>query len=714
VALQATGTGITWYQNANKTGGKLLTNSNTYIPSVITTTTFHASQTVDECESSTSPAVYTIKPNPTKPVIQTTEKSCDSETEHILTVTPETGTVIRWYSLPDTSSYITSGNEYKHQIQGLAGQKTYYARKVVDGCLSEVSSKYFTIVQTPQPPLITNAIVCANSNTVITSDDKDNEWYSDAALQIQVFKGQNLTIENATQDKTYYVVKNKFSCVSSAVEAHVTVVNPQITIGDADKTKKLEKCVYDANSSIIPTVSPAALSVQDMVEWRINPGNIVIKSNDPLVLDGYITTADISTDITYTITARYQIKLATSTCYSSVDTVTYTVHKRPHTPVVLSNVICQGQSLEPLKAFGSPRLTWTSNNPLIPSPVMGREYNFAQQGITSLPEGTYNFELVDQSPEGCNSYAATPSVVVAPAARTSIIGDSTVCEFSIEHLYTLEYMPLQASSYRWEVTGKHVNYTKDADATNVRYVDWGKAGIDTIRVYERTHHGCDGYDEIIVHIAEYPTAKFTYTMPGAVDVVWFSDSTVQNPIVETIANGETLNIPIAYTMYWNFDQIGGSEYDKIVEYPQRKEIVEASGYTYGYKNPKLLVENEHGCRSEYSEEININIQAAIFIPTAFAPTNVAFGVRYFQPVGYNIKTCEVWVYDVWGNLVWYSNEVENGIFVGKWDGTYNGELLKADTYIWKMEAELLNGKPWEGKQALNGKISKFGSVSLIR
>ena len=64
--------------------------------------------------------------------------------------------------------------------------------------------------------------------------------------------------------------------------------------------------------------------------------------------------------------------------------------------------------------------------------------------------------------------------------------------------------------------------------------------------------------------------------------------------------------------------------------------------------------------------------------------------------------------------MWYSNEVENGIFVGKWDGTYNGELLKADTYIWKMEAELLNGKPWEGKQALNGKISKFGSVSLIR
>jgi hypothetical protein len=168
-----------------------------------------------------------------------------------------------------------------------------------------------------------------------------------------------------------------------------------------------------------------------------------------------------------------------------------------------------------------------------------------------------------------------------------------------------------------------------------------------------------------VNIAEYPIAKFTYTMPGAVDVVWFSDSTIQKPIVEITDTGETVTIPISYTMYWNFDQLGETYYDRIVPYSQRKEIVEATGYTYGYKNPELMVENEYGCRSTYSKEINININAAIFVPTAFSPTNAAYSVHYFQPVGYNIKTCEIWIYDLWGNLVWYSNEVENGIFVGK-------------------------------------------------
>ncbi|HRS19554.1 MAG TPA: gliding motility-associated C-terminal domain-containing protein, partial [Bacteroidales bacterium] len=74
----------------------------------------------------------------------------------------------------------------------------------------------------------------------------------------------------------------------------------------------------------------------------------------------------------------------------------------------------------------------------------------------------------------------------------------------------------------------------------------------------------------------------------------------------------------------------------------------------------------------------------------------------------------VWVYDKWGNLVWYSDEVENGIFVGKWDGTYKGELLQSDTYIWKMEAKLLDGKQWEGLQLSNGKFVKYGSVTLIR
>ncbi len=115
-----------------------------------------------------------------------------------------------------------------------------------------------------------------------------------------------------------------------------------------------------------------------------------------------------------------------------------------------------------------------------------------------------------------------------------------------------------------------------------------------------------------------------------------------------------------------------------------------------------------------TKEIFVDIKSGVYFPTAFAPTNPAFGVRYFQPLGYGFKTCEVWIYDTWGNLLWYSDEVEDGIFVGKWDGTYNGELLKSDTYIWKMEATFADGKLWLGQGDNPNRLKKFGSVTLIR
>jgi len=79
-----------------------------------------------------------------------------------------------------------------------------------------------------------------------------------------------------------------------------------------------------------------------------------------------------------------------------------------------------------------------------------------------------------------------------------------------------------------------------------------------------------------------------------------------------------------------------------------------------------------------------------------------------------LMKCEISVYDKWGNLIWYSNEVKNGAFVGSWDGRCNGKMMKSDIYIWKMEATFLDGQEWEGFDAGNGKKTKFGSVTLIR
>jgi gliding motility-associated-like protein len=88
-------------------------------------------------------------------------------------------------------------------------------------------------------------------------------------------------------------------------------------------------------------------------------------------------------------------------------------------------------------------------------------------------------------------------------------------------------------------------------------------------------------------------------------------------------------------------------------------------------------------------------------------------VRIFKPIAFNLQQCKLWIYDKWGNLLYYSEEVENGEFMGAWDGTYNGELLQSDVYMWKLEAKFLDGTTWAGQKKTLG-YTRFGNVTLIR
>ena len=101
------------------------------------------------------------------------------------------------------------------------------------------------------------------------------------------------------------------------------------------------------------------------------------------------------------------------------------------------------------------------------------------------------------------------------------------------------------------------------------------------------------------------------------------------------------------------------------------------------------------------------------VPTVFLPQSDDATINTFKPTGTNLATCMISVYDKWGTKIWSSNEVENGEFVGFWDGKQNGNYVKTDSYIWKMEATFLDGEIWEGFDVGHDKRTKFGSVSVI-
>jgi PKD repeat protein len=109
----------------------------------------------------------------------------------------------------------------------------------------------------------------------------------------------------------------------------------------------------------------------------------------------------------------------------------------------------------------------------------------------------------------------------------------------------------------------------------------------------------------------------------------------------------------------------------------------------------------------------------LFVPNAFSPTNLSdvSGCRVFQPKGMNLREYHVTVFDKWGHLVWESNVLTddgNGMPAESWDGTFNGELMPQDVYMWKISATFKNGKVWEGSDAGKGSTTTMGTVTLIR
>jgi len=66
----------------------------------------------------------------------------------------------------------------------------------------------------------------------------------------------------------------------------------------------------------------------------------------------------------------------------------------------------------------------------------------------------------------------------------------------------------------------------------------------------------------------------------------------------------------------------------------------------------------------------------VYGPTAFKPGGLNSEFYLFTEY---VDTFEIFIYNRWGKLVFYSNDLNF-----RWDGTFNGEPLPADQYTWRV------------------------------
>jgi hypothetical protein len=313
-----------------------------------------------------------------------------------------------------------------------------------------------------------------------------------------------------------------------------------------------------------------------------------------------------------------------------------------------------------------------------------------------------------QTEGNCNSAIDSFVIHSYKTPNPSIEGKDSVCEKSYSVPYNINILNQNpTSNYQWAVTGNVTNYAVNNSQSFNRAFDFITPGIDTISVVETTKEGCSNSASKKVMIAATPKPLFTTETTGKEGEIYFYNNSQQEPIhskpIDSIANN----------YFWNF----GRSFDKIVEIGDTAGTLAKpikQNYEYGNYKVTLLATNNFGCQASYESEIFVNISVGLFVPNTFVPESPSAQLRLFKPVGFNLKNYKISIYDTWGNLLWYSDKLIDGSPAEGWDGISNGQVLKMDSYIYKIDAEFKNGKKWEGNKKNNGKATNYGNVLLMR
>jgi len=113
---------------------------------------------------------------------------------------------------------------------------------------------------------------------------------------------------------------------------------------------------------------------------------------------------------------------------------------------------------------------------------------------------------------------------------------------------------------------------------------------------------------------------------------------------------------------------------------------------------KLTVTNEFGCEDTFELELPLTQSFRVMFPTGFTPT--LSENQFFRPKTKGIVKMEMLIFNLWGNMIFRSNDINT---LG-WDGRVNGELLPSGNYVYRISMESIDGD----------KIEESGKFLLIR
>ena len=334
---------------------------------------------------------------------------------------------------------------------------------------------------------------------------------------------------------------------------------------------------------------------------------------------------------------------------------------------VTSSTICMGQQTATLTASGASTYAWS------PYTTLSNSTGTSVYGFpTTIGENDY---MVTGTDVHMCVNTATTSIWVN-ALPTAVI--NTVTPECVPFCTTLTVTPTPATgSYNYNWTLDNMGQTSQTAHPMACYT---VAGNYVVKLLLTDGNGCTTTSSTGVNALSIPIADFDYG-PQPVSIL--------TPEVQ-FTNESTGGLP---NHTWNFGDVYSTN-------SHDTSAVNNPIHTYsqvGTYNVTLTVSTANGCSATVTKPIIINEDYAIYVPNAFSPNGDGKN-EFFKAEGEGIKDYKLYVFDRWGLMLFYSDDINKG-----WDGKYQGggDLVQEDVYVWKIQVTDFKNKA----RNLNGTVT---------
>jgi len=429
------------------------------------------------------------------------------------------------------------------------------------------------------------------------------------------------TLENVSTTSIYVDVEYSSDFVEEGGGS-----TPKFNFGDIE--------IYrDPNSQSALTISPnTTICNGESVQLNISGGSNY-EWSPALTLDDSNSASPIATpteNTTYTVTGEVGDcgGGGTASVTINIDDFNFSLG-----PDVVNCVTAEGQTLDAGEEAQS--YLWNTGE--------------TTQTINAITTGDYTVNVV--SPAGCD-YSDEISLINSQAPTLAFStpnnGSCPPATFTLND----ESIPIESDpivAWNWQVDGNNYN-------NSITSIGLQNSGSYAVTLEVTTELGCvetltiDDY----LNVFSVPTPEFI-TEPAQLSKC---DKTIE--IINLSSDFDSLS--------WNFgDGITINE-DTVSSYTYS----EVSDYTIA-----LTTVNSLGCESTFYKQIIHETSIPFFASNAFTPDSDALNEVFIPLIGCH-ENFEFWVFNRWGENIFYSNDINKG-----WDGTYKDQLSPIGIYSWK-------------------------------